>query len=173
MSDSATNNSSACKCYTNEKAPDLSQVWGFFVPTCGGTCGESDTIRRNACGTRVSWRKEWDLNPRYGITVYRISSPAHSTTLPSFRLFPIRRTGFAYYRKREVLSNLPLQIRTNSKLSLPEQLSGRKRRLRSDGALQHRPCTDEALREPSRCRQRSGSFRARRRACGRRRGRNR
>ena len=110
------------------------------------------------------------MNPRYGITVYRISSPAHSTTLPSFRLFPIRRTGFAYYRKREVLSNLPLQIRTNSKLSLPEQLSGRKRRLRSDGALQHRPCTDEALREPSRCRQRSGSFRARRRACGRRRG---
>ncbi len=25
------------------------------------------------------------MNPRYGITVYRISSPAHSTSLPSFR----------------------------------------------------------------------------------------
>ncbi len=34
---------------------------------------------------RESWRKGWDLNPRYGITVYRISSPAHSTSLPPFR----------------------------------------------------------------------------------------
>lgn len=34
----------------------------------------------------VFWRKGWDLNPRYGITVYRISSPAHSTTLPPFRV---------------------------------------------------------------------------------------
>ena len=32
-----------------------------------------------------SWRRERDSNPRYGITVYRISSPAHSTTLPSLR----------------------------------------------------------------------------------------
>lgn len=31
------------------------------MPTCGGTCGESDTIHRIACGTRVSWRKEWEL----------------------------------------------------------------------------------------------------------------
>jgi hypothetical protein len=30
------------------------------------------------------WRKGWDSNPRYGITVHRISSPAHSTTLPPF-----------------------------------------------------------------------------------------
>ena len=37
----------------------------------------------------MSWRKGWDSNPRYGITVYRISSPAHSTTLPPFRLFEI------------------------------------------------------------------------------------
>src|SRR5689334_11888637 len=28
------------------------------------------------------WRSRWDSNPRYGITVHRISSPAHSTTLP-------------------------------------------------------------------------------------------
>jgi hypothetical protein len=34
----------------------------------------------------MSWRKGWDSNPRYGITVHRISSPAHSTTLPPFRL---------------------------------------------------------------------------------------
>jgi hypothetical protein len=34
-----------------------------------------------------NWRKGWDSNPRYGITVHRISSPAHSTTLPPFRLF--------------------------------------------------------------------------------------
>ena len=31
------------------------------------------------------WRKGWDSNPRYGITVYRISSPAHSTSLPPFQ----------------------------------------------------------------------------------------
>src|SRR4249920_760948 len=30
----------------------------------------------------VVWRSRWDSNPRYGITVHRISSPAHSTTLP-------------------------------------------------------------------------------------------
>ncbi len=34
-----------------------------------------------------SWRKGRDSNPRYGITVYRISSPAHSTTLPPFPRF--------------------------------------------------------------------------------------
>ncbi len=28
------------------------------------------------------WRRGWDSNPRYGITVNRISNPAHSTTLP-------------------------------------------------------------------------------------------
>ena len=33
----------------------------------------------------IKWRKGRDSNPRYGITVYRISSPAHSTTLPPFR----------------------------------------------------------------------------------------
>lgn len=32
------------------------------------------------------WRKGWDSNPRYSITVHRISSPAHSTTLPPFQL---------------------------------------------------------------------------------------
>ena len=37
-----------------------------------------------------NWRKGWDLNPRYGITVYRISSPAHSTTLPPFRILNYR-----------------------------------------------------------------------------------
>lgn len=31
------------------------------------------------------WRKGRDSNPRYGITVNRISSPAHSTSLPPFR----------------------------------------------------------------------------------------
>src|SRR5690606_16103675 len=31
------------------------------------------------------WRKGRDSNPRYGKPVYRISSPAHSTTLPPFR----------------------------------------------------------------------------------------
>lgn len=41
-----------------------------------------------------SWRKEWDLNPRYGITVYRISSPAHSTTLPSFHRFRVVRGAY-------------------------------------------------------------------------------
>ena len=36
--------------------------------------------------SRSIWRKGRDLNPRYGVTVYRISSPAHSTTLPPFRI---------------------------------------------------------------------------------------
>ena len=31
------------------------------------------------------WRKGRDSNPRYGRAVYRISSPAHSTSLPPFR----------------------------------------------------------------------------------------
>src|SRR5436190_24215997 len=35
-----------------------------------------------ACADRVWWRRGSDSNPRYGITVHRISSPAHSTTLP-------------------------------------------------------------------------------------------
>ena len=34
------------------------------------------------------WRRGWDSNPRYGITVNRISNPAHSTTLP-----PLRKNG--------------------------------------------------------------------------------
>src|SRR5690606_41582701 len=38
---------------------------------------------RRGCGE--AWRKGWDSNPRYGLTVHRISSPAHSTTLPPFR----------------------------------------------------------------------------------------
>ncbi len=32
------------------------------------------------------WRKGWDSNPRYSKTVNRISNPAHSTTLPPFRM---------------------------------------------------------------------------------------
>src|SRR5260364_326651 len=35
------------------------------------------------------WRKGWDLNPRYGLTVHRISNPAHSTTLPPFLLLDL------------------------------------------------------------------------------------
>ena len=34
---------------------------------------------------RRTWRKGRDSNPRYGRAVYRISSPAHSTSLPPFR----------------------------------------------------------------------------------------
>ena len=34
-----------------------------------------------------AWRRGWDSNPRYGITVHRISSPAHSTTLPPLQAF--------------------------------------------------------------------------------------
>lgn len=33
-----------------------------------------------------NWRKGWDSNPRYGKTVNQISSLAHSTTLPPFRI---------------------------------------------------------------------------------------
>lgn len=44
------------------------------------------------------WRKGWDLNPRYGITVYRISSPAHSTTLPPFQDFTAKCVDGYYNR---------------------------------------------------------------------------
>ncbi len=50
----------------------------------------SQTVRGSELGL---WRKGWDSNPRYGITVYRISSPAHSTSLPPFRV----RGEFEYY----------------------------------------------------------------------------
>ena len=33
-----------------------------------------------------AWRKMRDSNPRYPKGVYRISSPAHSVTLPIFQL---------------------------------------------------------------------------------------
>ncbi len=33
------------------------------------------------------WRRGWDSNPRYGRPVNRISSPAHSTTLPPLQNF--------------------------------------------------------------------------------------
>jgi hypothetical protein len=39
------------------------------------------------------WRKGRDSNPRYGETVHRISSPAHSTTLPPFRMWSRLREG--------------------------------------------------------------------------------
>ena len=42
--------------------------------------------RRSSGSLGINWRKGWDSNPRYGITVYRISSPAHSTSLPPFRV---------------------------------------------------------------------------------------
>src|SRR5690348_1009988 len=36
------------------------------------------------------WRRGWDSNPRYGITVNRISNPAHSTTLPPLQNCSVR-----------------------------------------------------------------------------------
>ena len=39
------------------------------------------------------WRKGRDSNPRYGRPVYRISSPAHSTTLPPFHHRAVRLTA--------------------------------------------------------------------------------
>gem|GEM_PF-3897443 len=53
---------------------------------------------RNCLRHSVCWRKGWDSNPRYGITVYRISSPAHSTSLPPFR---VKREDGLYLRLQE------------------------------------------------------------------------
>src|SRR5574337_1043704 len=39
------------------------------------------------------WRRGWDSNPRYGITVNRISNPAHSTTLPPLQKCSARFRG--------------------------------------------------------------------------------
>jgi hypothetical protein len=59
----------------------------------------ASALRRPRCGAvfwpfrdEVSqpvtrWRRGWDSNPRYGITVNRISNPAHSTTLPPLRIY--------------------------------------------------------------------------------------
>ena len=48
-------------------------------PAAGGLGQEKGPWFSEALTT---WRSRWDSNPRYGITVHRISSPAHSTTLP-------------------------------------------------------------------------------------------
>ena len=49
--------------------------------------------RKNAHkGRSRFWRRGWDSNPRYGITVNRISNPAHSTTLPPLQNIAL---GFA------------------------------------------------------------------------------
>ena len=66
------------------------RTYGKRGPFPGSAGAAQGGREKNNAGERFSacvylWRKEWDLNPRYGITVYRISSPAHSTTLPSFR----------------------------------------------------------------------------------------
>src|SRR5215468_4196573 len=57
--------------YANKKAPVYGASEGYWEGSCGTLWDHP-------------WRKGWDSNPRYGITVYRISSPAHSTSLPPF-----------------------------------------------------------------------------------------
>jgi hypothetical protein len=47
----------------------------------------------------VIWWRGWDSNPRHGITVNRISSPAHSTTLPPLRQFKPLPAGFGFVRR--------------------------------------------------------------------------
>ena len=42
-----------------------------------------------------NWRRGWDSNPRYGITVCRISSPVQSTTLPPLRFRSKRRRDYS------------------------------------------------------------------------------
>src|SRR5690606_35374921 len=39
------------------------------------------------CKGFTNWRRGWDSNPRYGITVRLISSQVHSTTLPPLRVY--------------------------------------------------------------------------------------
>ena len=150
----------------------------------GAHCTKIGALRRkippgfSPCGISVFWRKEWDLNPRYGITVYRISSPAHSTSLPSFRsshdetMNLTERAVFcqtANEKKDRFLRSDP-SYRHQTELVT---LSGGKHRLPSDEAFQRRSCTDEELPEPSRYRRRSGSFRERQRGYDRQQDRNR
>ena len=56
-----------------------------FHPLERAHAERTKTKARESRAFFIRWRKGRDSNPRYGITVYRISSPAHSTTLPPFR----------------------------------------------------------------------------------------
>lgn len=77
--------------YGTRQAPDRANFnTGVFEDRCKRRTPNSQTVRGSEFGL---WRKGWDSNPRYGITVYRISSPAHSTSLPPFRV----RGEFEYY----------------------------------------------------------------------------
>ena len=57
---------------------------------------------------RRTWRKGRDSNPRYGRAVYRISSPAHSTSLPPFRT--IHSTSLPPFRTIGAMNFIRMQI---------------------------------------------------------------
>jgi len=54
----------------------------------GGSTGKEKSPSESITWAR-SWRRRRDSNPRYGSTVYRISSPAHSTTLPPLLMYVV------------------------------------------------------------------------------------
>ncbi len=63
--------------------------------------------------SRTGWRRRWDSNPRYGVTVYTLSRRAPSTTRPRLRI-SIRATAPLLERVGPIsrsapLASLPLQ----------------------------------------------------------------
>ena len=112
----------------------------FITNTSSTVVGIQETKKKPRRAGFLYWRSKRDSNPRYGITVYRISSPAHSTTLP-----PLLFDGFAWCEALD------------SSASRPAPQSGPWPPRLTPSKPPPRPCTAAAPPAPSPNRRRSGS----------------
>ena len=66
-----------------EKTPAVSKRFAYAKASCGRHTSQNLSLwTKSTCSFSEVWRRGRDLNPRYLFGVYRISSPARSTTLP-------------------------------------------------------------------------------------------
>src|SRR6185312_2609084 len=91
----------------------------------GSSTPPRSTETRNAHKGRLHfWRRGWDSNPRYGITVNRISNPAHSTTLPPLQKYGARNPGSARQRIVRIIPDAHPSLRSGPAFRLSEFAPG-------------------------------------------------